>query len=82
MITLLFRNLYTPLEYIVRTKCGKQLSLLKFMRYISRNVKEFIAQFIDAERKTAAIGKIARYCTYEKRKRSNFLDLVNLNGLT
>jgi hypothetical protein len=82
MITLLFRNLYTPLEYVVRTKCGKQLSLLKFMRYISRNVKEFIAQFIDAERKTAATGKIIRYCTYEKRKRDNFLDLLDLNGLT
>jgi hypothetical protein len=82
MITLLFRNLYTPLEYVVRTKYGKQLSLLKFMRYISRNVKEFIAQFIDAERKIAAIGKIVRYCTYEKRNRDNFLDLLDLNGLT
>jgi hypothetical protein len=82
MITLLFGNLYTPLEYVVRTKFGKQLSLLKFMRYISRNVKEFIEQFIDAERKTASIAKIARYCTYEKRKRNNFLDLLDLNGLT
>lgn len=74
MITLYSSCLYTPLEYIVGIKYGKKLSLLKFMRYISRNAINFIEQFKDGNRRDVAIDKIARYCTYEKRKRCNFLD--------
>jgi hypothetical protein len=37
MITLLYERLYKPLEIIVSAEHGKQLSLMKFMRFMSRN---------------------------------------------
>jgi hypothetical protein len=82
MITLLYEKLHEPLKKAVLSKHGKQLSLIKFMRYISRNLIEFIEQYIDEKRTDRAIGKVARYCTYEERRRSNFVDLMELNGLT
>lgn len=77
IITISYQCLYKPLELNIYKQLGKQLSLLKFMRYISRCLINFVSQFIGAETKDLALQKVARYCCYEKRKRETFLDKCN-----
>jgi hypothetical protein len=82
MITILYEKLYKPLEIMVFTLYGRPLSLMKFMRYLSRNLINFSNQYFDARTKDCAIKKAARYCTYEKRNRANFMDKMKFMCLT
>ncbi|MBU0558610.1 MAG: transposase, partial [Bacteroidetes bacterium] len=78
MITLLYERLYAPLEKLVFTKIHKHLSLMKFMHFISRNLESFIKQFFDDGKKDDAIKLLLRYCTFDKRKRKCFNEVVDL----
>jgi hypothetical protein len=73
MILLFYHHAYTPLSLKVRQSHRRQLSLMKFMRYIQKNFvalpkilnpRCWDALFLDA---------LARYCCYEKRKRQSFV---------
>ena len=78
MITLIYEKLYKHLELLISQRFKKQLSLMKFMRFISRSLMPFVNHFFDVNKKNNAIKLIVRYCTYEKRKRCNFFDLMEL----
>ncbi len=77
MITLLYEYVYKPLEISIMAMYGKQLSLMKFMRYINRNLFYVVQQLSVFPMCEAAVFKIIRYCSYEKRKRKNFIDLMS-----
>ena len=77
MLTLLYERAYNPLKEKVLEKHNKQISLLKTIHYLSRNWVRFVELFFDISRYELAIDIIARYCSYEKRKRQTFIDIFN-----
>jgi hypothetical protein len=73
-LLLLYEKLYIPLQLRVDQECQKTLSLLKLVRYISRNMQS-IPRLLDAlNRRGNGLRNLERYCTYDKRKRQNFID--------
>jgi hypothetical protein len=80
-ITALYKCLFVSLEDQVYLKVKKHLSLMKFMRFISRNLTTFIDQYFDENKKESAIQKLIRYCTFDERKRENFNHVINLVNL-
>lgn len=77
MLTLLYERAYNPLQKTVLEKHNKQISLLKTIHYLSRNLIRFVELFFDISRCALAINIIARYCSYEKRKRQTYVDVFN-----
>ncbi|MCF6269319.1 MAG: IS4 family transposase [Melioribacteraceae bacterium] len=74
MITLLYQSVFNPLEKLILAKTNKQLSLMKFMRFISKNYDQFIPKFYCSNNRDEAIEIAQRYCTFDKRKRKRFGD--------
>ncbi len=73
-ITLFYEKIYTPLLQRVCQASQKIVSLMKLMRYISRNIKA-IPQMLNAvSGSVKCLRNIERYCTYDKRKRLNFIE--------
>ena len=72
MITLIYQKLFLPLSVQVYRQTEKHLSLMKFMRYVSQNMK-LMSNLIDCYwSDTALFQAVMRYCTYDNRKRENF----------
>jgi hypothetical protein len=82
LITAAYQFLYNPIEQLVYKSSGKRLSLLKFMRFISRCLATFVNQFVKAETRDQAVRKAAQYCCYEKRNRKSFADRMEFIKLT
>ena len=73
-ITLFYEKIYVPLSKTVATKNNEKLSLMKLMRYISRNFGA-IPQLLKAACGSMKNLKIVeKYCTYDKRKRPNYAE--------
>ena len=73
-ITLFYEKIYAPLLQMAYQESRKILSLMKLMRYISRNFKA-IGQLLKAvSGSVKCLRSIERYCTYDKRKRLNFIE--------
>lgn len=72
MITLAYQNLFLPLSRRLRLRAGRHLSLMKFMRYLSRNLGVLPALLDPARLAAPCAQALVRYCAYEKRRRSNF----------
>jgi len=73
-IILFYEKIYVPLSKTVAKKSNKKLSLMKLMRYISRNFRA-IPQLLKAACGSMKNLKIVeKYCTYDKRKRSNYVE--------
>ncbi len=72
MITFIYQGLFKPLSMEVRKISKRRLSLMKFTRYIRKNIELIfkLANIRKAGRKT--LHAIIRYCTYDLRKRINF----------
>lgn len=74
MITLVYERLFSPLVGPVFRTTGRLLSLIKFTRYVTQNIPALI-RLLHAHRLCATLTQaLLRYCTYDKRKRSTFLD--------
>lgn len=73
-LLLLYENLYVPLQLRVDQECQKTLSLLKLVRYISRNLQGIPRLLNAINHRGNGLRNIERYCTYDKRKRQNFID--------
>lgn len=74
-VTLFYQAIYIPLIKPVREFCKRELSLIKLMRYIQRNLTA-IPLLIAASRLCVSSLKIvAKYCTYDTRKRQNYNQL-------
>ena len=76
VVTLLFRAAFTPLCHTVRKQTGKDLSLMKFMRYATRHLGQ-VARLGRKAPPAEVINALSRYCTYEKRKRATFMSLLD-----
>ena len=78
MITMSYHFLYRPLSYLVSDDSSKTLSLMKFIRYISRN-GDVLERIINSEQvQKKEFNALIRYCTYDSRKRPTFVDQLTL----
>jgi len=72
MIVLVNQHLFNPLLGKIKKISDKQFSMMKFMRYISRNIN-VIPKISDIQNiSNNVLQALIRYCTYDKRKRLNF----------
>ena len=72
MIVFLNQRLFNPLSSKIKTISDKRLSIMKFMRYISKNLN-VIPRILDIQNvSNDALLALIRFCTYDKRKRLNF----------
>lgn len=78
--------LHGPLAAELRLRYGRQLSLLKFMRYLSAGSANFLRAL-----RSLSIGNtqvrgfheaLVRYCCYDKRKRQNYIEVWESLSLT
>jgi hypothetical protein len=73
MITLVYQRLFSPLFSQLYRKTGKLVSLIKLMRYITRNLN-LLPGCLDSPTCSVQLCEaVHRYCTYEKRHRPNFM---------
>lgn len=72
MICVVFVHGYHKFKFLVSSKHKKELSLLKFVRFITRNLKNFLEQFLSKRNEAKFIDVIEKYCTYERRRRINY----------
>jgi hypothetical protein len=76
IITACTNLVYGPLERTLRQNYARRLSLLKFMRFLSKNPARFIrvlqSSLLCDHQKQAVYETLVRYCCYDQRKRQNY----------
>ncbi len=73
MITLAYERLFFPLSCKLTKLRKSPLSLIKFMRYITQNL-ELLPRYLNSPTPSPQLCEaLQRYCTYEKRHRTNFV---------
>lgn len=78
-ISLAYHGAYAPLCCEVLRRANKQLSLMKFMRYVCQN-QALLPQLLSPRSWTAGLlDAIAYYCTYDNRQRQHFA--ANYNSI-
>ncbi len=77
MIVLFYHHFYIPLSKVIKKEHKKEVSLFKLIRYLTRNLKLVATLYSVTETTTEIIRKIAKYCTYDQRKRESFTDLFS-----
>ncbi len=77
MISICFHHAYLPLCNAILQHAKKQLSLMKFMRYVRKNLSLLPRLMVKSFWSIQMLGAVARYCTYDRRKRRNFVDNVH-----
>lgn len=79
-------NLYGPCVRRLRESQGRELSLLKFIRHLARHPRMAgaLARMLagETEHEQWTLRAVARYCCYDKRKRANFNQIWDSQGLT
>jgi Transposase DDE domain len=78
IISILYEKLFIPLAHRVRATSKRVLSLMKFMRYLSRNLNRLPDLINGSNPHGHAFQAILRYCVYAKRKRPHFIDQTDL----
>ncbi len=71
-ITFIYQRLFSLLSVEIRKISKKQLSLMKFTRYIRKNTKLIFILADIATLSEKTLLAIIKYCTYDHRKRINF----------
>jgi len=76
MFMIINQLIYNPAKKLIYRKLNQYVSLLKLTKYLMRNPAKITLLIQELKRNsvgiTHSISSIARYCTYEKRKRKNF----------
>lgn len=76
MIIIFTQNIFHRCRVIVKKHLNKDLSLLKVIHYLSRNLNKIRDIYVELTQYTTFAGKticvLARYCSYDKRARENF----------
>jgi len=72
MIIMVNQHIFNPLSFKIRKISDKQLSMMKFMRYISKNLDVIYMISGISNISNRILKALLRYCTYDKRKRLNF----------
>lgn len=87
MVIICTQFIFNPCKTIIKKTLNKNLSLMKTTHYLIRHPKklvQIIADLFDCQEKGSKTIKImARYCSYDKRKRSNYeqdLEMVLLQS--
>lgn len=78
MIAIYFHNAFVPLFNAVKCKKNQDLSLMKFMRYVCQNPSQLPALMSQSLWTDSFLTAIARYCSYDKRKRPTFVHNVQV----
>ena len=73
MIVLCFHTAFVPLCKAVRRHADKQLSLMKFMRYINLNRVQLPYLLAPKRWDKSLLDALSRFCTYDQRARQNFV---------
>jgi len=73
MIVVLYQDLFLPLARMVQATTDRVLSLMKFMRYITRNPTRIPEMMNCTSPQNANFRALLRYCVYDKRKRPHFV---------
>ncbi len=80
IIIIFSQTMYSKARSVVKEFSKKDLSMLKLTHYLCRNpeqINKLITGLINYPKSThASIESISKYCTYEKRKRTNFVELM------
>jgi len=76
MFLLITQIVFNPFNKLISQHIGRNVSLLKLTKFITRNPSR-LWQFIDAELSQSLLI-IARHCVYEKRKRQNFYQKIDI----
>ncbi len=81
IIIMYTQKLYQPCLLSIRKQSSKELSMVKFFKYITAN-PEKISAILDAlyqstENQKKTLSFVVRYCTYDTRKRINMNELLN-----
>lgn len=72
MILICFQHIFSPCKLVIKKYLKKNLSLLKVIHYLSRNPSKMIELIRNPTKPGTTIIALARYCSYDKRKRLNF----------
>ena len=76
MIIICSQLIFQPCRTIIKKQLSKYLSLIKVTHYLIRNPNKIIDIFREISQYSRSIEKtinaLARYCSYDKRKRLNF----------
>jgi len=79
-------HLYGPCVRRVRESQGRELSLLKFIRYLAHHPQMAgpLAAMLegDTEHEQRTLRAMVKYCCYDKRKRANFNQIWDSEALT
>lgn len=78
IIALCFHHAYVPLCNVILHHANKRLSLMKFMRYVRQNPTRLPRLILQRLWTRPLLDAVARYCTYDQRKRPNFADAVHV----
>jgi len=70
MIVFLHHQIFIPLE-LALAKMGHELSLMKFMRYVQKNLSCVLLHPVTTSRIKHLVDPMIRYCRMEKRKRKS-----------
>jgi len=73
MIVVLYQDLFLPLTRLVQATTDRVLSLMKFMRYITRNLTRIPDMMKCTSHKSVSFRALRLYCVYDRRKRPNFV---------
>lgn len=78
MILICIQYVFSPCRIIIKETTNKSLSLLKVTHYLIRNpdkiIKIITELIVEHNKPGKAINALARYCSYDKRKRINYED--------
>ena len=73
MMVVLYQDLFLPLTRLVQATTDKVLSLMKFMRYITRNLTRIPELMHCTSPQSVRFRALLFYCVYDKRKRPTFV---------
>jgi hypothetical protein len=73
-ILLFYEKIYVPLLKTMNLNSSKTLSMMKLMRYISRNFTAIPQLLKAAGGFVKSLRIVEKYCVYDKRKRPNFAE--------
>ena len=74
VIVALYQKLFVPLSRLMQATTNRVLSLMKFMRYITRNLIRIPELLTCTGVDCAGFRALRLYCVYDKRKRPNFVE--------
>lgn len=76
MIIICTQFIYTPCRILIKANSNKDLSLVKVTHYLIRNPQKLILILKELRNKPSepftTINILAKYCSYDKRKRTNY----------